>query len=239
MKKLLYVLVFVLGTIIYGQTPNSYGQNPTSSFSGSQRVDLNHESNIKGNYYLFDSWNNGVLVMNDTLFFSQSNMRYDGYKDRILIRKGENLKEAFEINDIDLTGFSIFEEKNNLKHDFVKLKTMHFQDNVSSGYFEIISNNYKTNYVLKKTIKYIYDPNKSKGVAAQNNVQSEFKQKTSYFIKNDEGLYVKVRLKKKDVLNILTNNQAKVKSYLDTHTIHFNNEIEVTELVNYYYMLAD
>lgn len=237
MKKLLYVLVFVLGTIIYGQTPNSYGQNPTSSFSGSQRVDLNHESNIKGNYYLFDSWNNGVLVMNDTLFFSQSNMRYDGYKDRILIRKGENLKEAFEINDIDLTGFSIFEEKNNLKHDFVKLKTMHFQDNVSSGYFEIISNNYKTNYVLKKTIKYIYDPNKSKGVAAQNNVQSEFKQKTSYFIKNGKNLYVKVRLKKKDILNVLTKNQEKIQSYIKSSAIHFNNEQEVAELVNYYYSL--
>jgi len=237
MKYLMCLVVFVVGTISYGQRADSYGQNTASSFSGNQRVDLSHDSNIKGNYFLYESWNNGILIMSDSLFFSENHLRYDAYKDRVLIKQGENLKEAFEINDADLTGFSLLDQKHNLKHDFVKLKSNHFLDKSSSGYFEIVSNTYKTNYVLKKTQKYIYDPNKSKGVAAQNNVQSEFKEKTSYYLKNDTGLYVKVRLKKKDILSLLTKHQSKVQSYIQANTIHFNDEQEVAELVNYYYGL--
>lgn len=238
--KTIYFLIFACCfSIGYSQKNNSgvYNQQDLSNYNDSERVILSHDNSIKGESYLYGAWNKGMLVMQDTLFFAQNFLRYDAYNDRILVNDNDYDEEAFEVSDYNLTGFSIVESKTNSKHDFVKLATTDFVDHTVTGFFEVVTNPNGTNYLLKKTVKYIYDPNKSKGVAIQNNLQSEFKERTKYYLKNDAGLYVEVRLKKKDILAILNNNPSKLESYIEANDIHFNKDEEVAALADYYYSL--
>jgi hypothetical protein len=216
---------------------NVFSQDPISPFTNSDKVVMNHNYEIKGHEYLYEPWNRGLLVMNDTLFFMQNYLRYDAYNDRVLVKKHNNDSNVFEINDIDLTGFSITDASNINKHNYVKLQPSNFLDGKSSGFFEVVMNIYRTNYFLMKTTKIIYDPNKSKGTQAQNNLQSEFREKKYYFVKNEAGLYVKVRLKKKDIMALLTNHSSQVNAYIYSRKVNFNRPKQVAQLVNYYYTL--
>jgi hypothetical protein len=232
MKKIFYFVVSLLFCNVFSQNPL---QN--SPIYGGEQVIIDVNSNIKGNDFIYDEWNKGVLVLNDSVFSKQDAIRYNAYKDRVLIK----LKAAvIEIDDKSLTGFSIIENKRNLKHDFVKLKNINFISGYSdsaSGYYEIIFNVENLNYFIKKNKKEIFDPNRSKGSQTINNYPLEYKDITEYFIKNKEGLYVKVRLKRKDISAFLSQNKHLVNNYIKLKKIKFNKESDVVKLINYYYSI--
>ena len=239
MKYLFFLIFSSFICVVYGQDNSSvvYSQQDLSNFNDSQNVIVYHNSTIKGHEYLYGAWNRGMLVKQDSLFFAQNALRYDAYNDRILVKHGDVEDQAFEINDFNLTGFSIVEADTNVKHYFVNLEESDFVNHHPSGFYEVVFNLENNNYLLKKTVKYIYDPNLSKGVASQNNLQSEFKERISYYLKNNEGLYVKVKLKKKDILNVLNLHTSAMSTYIKAHSIHFNSDEEVAKLANYYYSL--
>lgn len=214
-----------------------FAQDVNTNFDGQERVILTHNSAIDGKEYLYGSWNKGFLVMNDSLFFAQNYLRYDAYNDRILVKSAGSENEAFQVNDPNLTGFSLIDEKTNKKHDFVKLQDKHFENHVTNGFFEVVFNVEKSNYLLKKTVVTIYDPNKSKGTLNYSNVQQEFKQKEYYYLKTPEGGYLKVNLKKKDILNVLNAHNQKMNTFIKENKISFSKEEQVAQLVNYYYSL--
>lgn len=242
MRTFTFLILACTFSVGFSQKGNSiaYNQSDLANFNDTSNVILYHDDNINGEEYLYGPWNKGMLVMHDSLFFAQNYLRYDAYNDRILIKMNTNDdNKAFQINDSNLTGFSIVDANTNMKHDFVKLNKDYFDVHDPDGFYEVVFNIENKNYLLKKTKKYIYDPNKSKGVAAMNNLPSEFKEKVTYFIKNDKGIYVPVRLKKKDILKILKKHPAELEAYINEHHTHFNQETEVVNLVNYYYSLNE
>jgi len=201
-------------------------------------IDIKDTEGIQGTKFMYGEWNQGMLVLSDSLFFRQNYVAYDAQEGKILIKKEENSETVFEVNDINLTGFSIIENNNNnIKHDFVSLQKKHFKDNTSQGYYEIVNNIYRTNYLIKNTQKVIYDPNKSKGTAAINNYPLEYKDETTYYLKGEDGLYVEVGLKKKKIMNLLTKHEDKMQSYIKAKKINFSSELQVADLANYYYSL--
>jgi len=195
---------------------------------------IKKNNEIKGENFIYDEWNQGMLVLNDSVFSNQEFLKYDAYKDLVLIKKGDKI---IEISDKSITGFSIFEKENNLKHDFVGLKGNHFLDKSEKGFYEIVDNSNETNYFIKKNEKFIFDPNRNSSTMAVNNFQLEYKDKVSYYIKNNDGLYVKVRLNKKGVKSVLLNNSPEINKYIKIHKIRFNKEDDVMKLVNYYYSI--
>jgi len=116
-------------------------------------IDIKDTEGIQGTKFMYGDWNQGMLVLSDSLFFRQNYLAYDAQEGKILIKKEENSATVFEVNDINLTGFSIIENQNNVKHDFVSLSSKHFKDQNSHGYYEIVNNVYKTNYLIKNTKK--------------------------------------------------------------------------------------
>ncbi|WP_299523909.1 hypothetical protein, partial [uncultured Lutibacter sp.] len=160
----------------------------------------------------------------------------DAYKDRVLIKYAENLDEIIEITDRTLTGFSILEDSQ-LKHDFVKLNSSNFKGEATGGFYEIVFNLQKTNYFIKKNAKIVFDPNRSKGSQTENNFPLEFQDKITYYIKNADGLYTKVRLRKKDIMPVLDNHSKNLMSFIKAKKINFSKEDDVMKLVNYYYSL--
>jgi len=86
-------------------------------------------------------------------------------------------------------------------------------------------------------VKILYDPNINKSTQFINDEPLEFKDKSKYFIMNDEGLYVLVRLNKKEIKAVLTNHTRLVDSFVKSNKIKYRKEKDVVKLVNYYYSL--
>jgi len=201
------------------------------------RIVILQNNEIKGKDFVYDEWNGGMLVLNDSVFSKQDYLKYDVYKNRVLIKNNKNLDEIIEIADKSLTGFSIFEGNHNLKHDFVKLKSNAFKSDGKNGFYEIVYNSQNTNYFIKKHTKIIFDPNRSKGSQTFNNFPLEYHDNTTYYLKNVDGLYAKVRLKKKDIKPLLPKHTKALDSYIKANKINFSKENDVVKLVNYYYSL--
>ena len=216
---------------------NVFSQNPYGSILVGERIILDYRGNIKGKDFVYNEWNRGMIVLNDSVFSKQDYLKYDAFNDRVLIKNQKDIDEVIEITDKTLTGFSILEIDRNFKHDFVKLNALKFKNNGESGFYEIVFNLSNTNYFLKKNKKIVFDPNRSKGSQTINNLPLEFKDKNSYFIKNNEGLYVKVRLKKKDIKSVLVNHSNLIDSYIKSKKLKYYKESDVMKLVSYYYSL--
>lgn len=230
-----YFLLFVCSFFYV----NAFSQNSPDNLYREYKawIDIKNTEGIQGTKFMYGDWNQGMLVLSDSLFFMQNNLAYDAYSTKILIKKDENSETVFEVNDINLTGFSIIENQNKIKHDFVRLQSKYFKDVHVSGYFEVVKNSFQTNYLIKNTQKVIYDPNKSKGTAALNNFPLEYKDEITYYLKGEDGLYVEVNLKKKEIMNLLGKHSEKIAAYIKSKKISFTNELQVAELVNYYYSL--
>ncbi|MCF6212735.1 MAG: hypothetical protein L3J45_01780 [Flavobacteriaceae bacterium] len=214
-----------------------FSQNPYGSVFSGEMLIIDYRGSFKGKSFIYDEWNRGMLVLNDSVFSKQDFLQYDTYKNRVLIKNIDNLKEIIEITDKSLTGFCIIEKKRNLKHDFVKLNSSDFKGFTESGFYEIVFNIQNTNYFIKRNTKILFDPNRSKGTMTHNNLPLELKDKTIYYIKNNNGLYVKVRLKRKDIKAVLTENTKLIDTYIKREKIRMSKESDVMKLVNYYYSL--
>ena len=216
----------------------SAAQNPLSLFQeGGGRIILEQKNEYKGNLYVYDEWNKGMLVLNDSIFSVQDYLKYDAYNDRVLIKNMKNLDEIIEIYDNSLTGFSILDPVNNMKHDFVKLNAAKFEDKVEGKYFEIVFNIEKTNYFLKRTSKILYDPSKSKGTQPINAIPLEYRDIVTYYLKNEKELYVEVKLNKKDIMAVLNKHTNVIANYIKKNKVSFKKESNILKLVNFYYSL--
>ena len=225
-----FFMVLCFGNIVAQSTDNLWkGERG--------RIIIPTDSGIKGNDFLYDEWNNGILVLFDSVFSEQKYLKYDAYLDRILIKNINNIDEIIEITDNSITGFALIEKKNNVKHDFVRLKKEHFSDESVEGFYEVVFNFERTNYFLKKNTITVFDPNRSEGSQTINNLPSEYKNKITYYIKNDADLYVKTRLAKKKIKEILSDHTKLVDTFIKSNKISFSDEGDVMKLINYYYSL--
>ncbi|MDO9273987.1 MAG: hypothetical protein Q7T92_00375 [Lutibacter sp.] len=231
MKRFIFVGFLVSFTAIFSQN----GDNLQKEDRGNIIIKQNNE--IKGKDYLYDEWNKGMLVLNDSVFSMQDYLKYDALKDRVLIKNKNNIAEVIEINDKSLTGFSIIENYRNIKHDFVRLNKKSFKDVAENGFYELVSNLQNTNYFIKRSAKILFDPNRSKGSQTINNYPLEYQDKLTYYIKNKDGLYVEVALKKKEIIAVLNLYTNDLETYAKTNKINYSKESDVMRLVNYYFSL--
>lgn len=227
--KNIFSIVFVLSFM------NIYSQNGDNLHKEDRgNIIITQNNDIKGTCYIYEKWNKGMLVLNDSVFSVQDYLKFDAFKNKLYIKK-EN--EIIEISDKSVTGFSILEKDKNIKHDFVKLHKNNFTTEAENGFYELVFNVQNTNYFIKKNSKILYDPNRSKGSQTINNFPLEYQDKTTYFIKNDDGLYVHIKLKKRDIKTLLANHSKQMEAFVKTNKINYSKESDVVKLVNYYYSL--
>ncbi|MCF6180787.1 hypothetical protein [Lutibacter sp.] len=234
MKKIVLLSLVFSFTQLFSQQNNQVINTDYLSKVDRGNVIITKNPNIKGSPFLFKVWNSGMLVLNDSVFSKQDYLKYDAYKDELFIK---NKGEIIEILDNDVTGFSVLDYNKKLKHYFVKLLSNNFKEKGKDGFYEIVSNLQNTNYLIKKDGKIIYDPNRSKGSQTINNYPLEFRDAITYYIKNDKGLYVKVRLNKRDIKAVLNKHNKLVNNFIKTNRIKFSKERDIVRLANYYYSL--
>lgn len=232
MKKISCIILALLALPAFSQRIDNLSKGDRD------RIEFSQERGIIGSEYLYDTWNKGMLVLNDSVFSHQRFLNYNASLDKLLMRESLN-SEIIEIYDRDLTGFSI-EEHQSLLHNFLLLTDKDFEDPENNdGFYEIVSNLNNTAYLIKKNVKLLFDPNKSKGTQAINNVPLEYKEKHYYYLKNDANVYVKIKLNKKSVKSTLTAHSSEVEKFIKAKRIKFNNEDDIVKLANYYYSLKD
>lgn len=231
MKRFIYVGSLLTITSLFSQN----GDNLAKEDRG--RVIIVQSNEIKGKDYIYDEWNKGMLVLNDSVFSVQDYLKYDALKDRVFIKNMSNVSEVIEISDKSLTGFSILEKDRNIKHDFVKLQKKYFTGDTEKGFFEVVFNLQNTNYFIKRTTKILFDPNRSEGSQTINNYPLEYQDKVTYYIKNKDGLYEKVKLNKKEINSVINQHSNEIDSFVKMNKINYNKESDVMKLVNYYYSL--
>lgn len=238
MKKL-FIALMIFPSCIFGQDIGSIASK-MGSYNGlsSRSVEINLNSEKVGHPYMFDNWKEGYLVINDSVFSYQKNMQFDQEQGELILKARVN-NQGVIITDEKVTGFSI---KNQMKNrNFIKLNSEYFEDFEEFSerkFFEIISNFENTNFLIKDTQKYLFDPNRSKGYVTVNNLPKVYKTKTVYFIKNKNGKYVQTKLNKNKILKILNDKKDLVNKFIKTNKLKLSEEFDVVKLLNYYYNLG-
>ncbi|WP_372755460.1 hypothetical protein [Mariniflexile sp.] len=229
MRKIIILIVVLCFISIDAQNLDNLGERSL------HRIIITPNNEIKGKDYIYNEWNKGELFIKDSVVMKQEFLKYDVYNDRILIKFRDNPIEIVAIEDEKIKGFVIFDS--GLNHYFVMLDGINFVDTVKNGYYEILGNNFKSNFLIKKNIKVVFDPNRSKGSQTINNLPLEFQDKTIYYLKNADGLYEEVRLKEKDFMQILNSNQEATSNFIKENKLRFTKEEDVIKIVDYYYSL--
>ena len=60
-------------------------------------IDINDTKGVQGTKFIYGEWNQGMLVLNDSLFFMQDYLAYDAYDEKILIKKEKAQNAIFEV----------------------------------------------------------------------------------------------------------------------------------------------
>ena len=240
MKKFIILIVFT-SFLSFGQDIGGVASK-LGSYNGisNRGIDISLKSEKVGHPYMFNNWVKGYLVINDSVYSFQKNIQFN-QEQGLLILKARNNNEGIIITDKKITGFSIQNEAEKLNRDFIRLNTTAFKnikDFPETKFFEIITNLEKTNYLLKDSQKYLFDPNKSKGYATYNNLPIEYKIKVTYLIKRKNGKYVQKKLNKKKILEILKDKKSQINRFIKLNKLNLRKEFDVVKLLNYYHNLT-
>ncbi len=234
MKKLFYLFILI-PILSIAQKDNRF-YSDAMNLEGSREVSIDYAPGVKGSPYLYEQWKEGYLVINDTVISPQKALQMDLVNGELIVAlDGET---GMIIDDKDITGFAINKDNSVNRHYFVRLEPSVFEDtDKASRFYEVISNLSKTNYLIKDVQKYLFDPNRSKGYQTQNSIPQEYKERTYHYIKTRSGKYVKTKLSKKSILNLLDDKSSEIKSFVSSNKINFKNEHDIVKVLDYYYTL--
>jgi hypothetical protein len=233
MKKLLLLFVFT-SFVTFAQTNPILNNNEV--FNGDPMLMLSENNQIKGSKYILTEWSEGYLILNDSIFSYQNHILYDQLDGALILKAKDG--SGFKVKDYSVTGFILGEIDSNDRYYFSKVTSSSFENQENkTKYYEVVNNSKKTNYLIKDTQKYIFDPNRSKGAGTNNNFAREYKEKTTYYIKTKTGKYVKSKLSKKAILKNLNDKNSELKAFLSSKKINFNKEHDVVKVLEYYHSL--
>jgi len=235
MKKLLFIFMLIP---FFSFSQKSSLKTTHSDIFGDPVFIVTKDPFVEGTKYIYNHWKEGYLVINDSIFSHQKEMMFDQSNGDLIIKSKLKDGFGFVINDNTVTGFIIHDLDFSKKRIFKRLNKSNFKNlNSQPKFYEVIANLSKTNYLIKYTQKFIFDPNRSSGVAVNNDFSKEYKEKVTYFIKNKSGKYIKTKLSKKAVLKTLSDQKSKVKTFVTTNKIKFNKEHDVVKVLDYYHTL--
>ena len=238
MKKLLFIFLLV-PILSFAQEDRLAGADNMFQKSARDAIRINFKPEHKGTPYLYDNWKSGYIVINDSIISSQKRIQYNLETGDLIV--GSKNEMGIIITDNSVTGFAIDKGDNitNInRHVFAKINAAQFENlNGTTKFYQVISNLEQTNYLIKDVKKYLFDPNKSRGYQTQNSIPQEYKEKTSYFIKDKSGKYIKTKLRKKNILKILEDKNTEVKAFVSSYKINFNKVNDVVKVLDYYHKL--
>jgi len=231
------ILLFFLFTPLfaYSQTVERGGFSPVSTGSAST-INYSSIEGIQGHKYLFDSWSEGTLIINDTIRSFQPKLQFDLVSGDIILGSEKLGNKGFIILDNSVTGF-ILRNKNDKFHYIRKEKNEFLNLTIDRKYF-VRPLQAKNDYLLINYTKTLTEPSSSKSTYTSTDNDKKYKKKTFYYLMGKDKKYVKISsLKKKQVLNLLSDKKEELKNYIAQNKLDLRDENEVAKLLTYYHSL--
>lgn len=235
MKKLFFILILI--PVFAFAQPQLDKIKPPINNCSTKGLNFNEPFFITENKtspFLYNQWEEGYLIINDSIISSQKKMHFNLETGELII--GSETGKSVVLSGESLTGFVINENGENSRRIFTKINKEDFEkSDITRSFYEMILNEEGTDYMIKDVKKYVLGLDKNKG--SQSHLSIEYKKKISYYIKNDFGKYIETKLNKRNVLKVLEGKNAEIKAFATSNKINFNKENDVLKVLDYYHTL--
>ncbi len=213
LKKTLCLALLSVASFGFAQNldlPMDYMQNNVTGKN-------NLPSNVQGSPFFNDAFLYGTVFVKDDSYNAE--MRYNAYLDEVQAKsKGEVISL--------------------LKRDYVKaeiagqlyvISDYEQNGNKKQGYF-VELNAGDTRLLLRQTKKFVEE--KKADSSYKSDEPAKFVDEKEYYLAKKDMPATKVRLKKKEILNLLNNDTAK--EYVAKNKLKLNKEASIIQFLNYY-----
>ncbi len=238
MKHNIFLILFIITSLLYGQdnagaisgAPRQY----MGTFQAFQKIrkllNENENSNsikfsdIKGSPYLNNEFEPGNIYIKDSLI-EKGMLRYNIYADEIEIKDQQKLFGLYKIQD----------SKVKIGKDEIILKEFFEDQKKEKGYFITLINSNKVKLYKRIRCK-IIEPLKA-ATPNQKDRSAKFKSYIDYYIIlpiHKNGQLSKIKLKKKSIMNLMQDQEEKIKGYFKKNQVNLKREKDITKLFSYY-----
>ncbi len=233
MRILLFLLFIPL--ITYSQTVERGGFSPVSTGSVST-INYSDIEGIQGHKYLFDTWSKGTLIINDTIRSFQPKIQFDLVSGDLILGSEKLGNKGFIILDNSVTGFII--RNNNDKFHYIRKEKSDFLNLIIDRKYFVRPLQAKNDFLLINYTKTLTEPSSSKSSYTSTDNDKKYKKKTIYYLMGKDKKYVKVSgLKKKQILNILSDKKEELKKYISQNNLNLKDEKDVSKILTFYHSL--
>lgn len=210
----LLVLAAVAG---YAQISN------VTAFDGTP-VKENRYPNVKGSPWLVDTWLEGEIWADGEKRLTNVKLRYDEYADEvILLKEGK----SFRLNPATIQGFVVYvPESSDLEAKPYVYKNGYpeVDENSKSTFYRVLYEGKKGAFLYRTKVE-LFENAPTYGSAVN---ETSFVRKKRYYIYKDGKMHP-VRLKKKDILDVLNDKAAE--AYVAKNKLKLKKEEEVIQLM--------
>lgn len=259
MKQFLFFLSFLINSVIFSQDviSSDYKSMIGMYKSGlSQRfgeeniiIDDNiHIKNYAGSPLLLQKWSKAEALFNDGELITLPNVNYDALDDLFLIYL-KNYKPDYNNIASDKFPFAAITSDNliavALTNDedgtvrFVQVSPGRFATKPKTRFFEYFTVKPKDAYILRSIHKKVKKNHMRDMAYSSSQEDFEFKQYSTYYIKNKYKTFVPVRLGRKAVIKAIDDPEAvkTLKKYIKKQQLKMSNPKDVQKLLAYYFSL--
>lgn len=226
MKKIISFLLLVSVVFV------TNGQNLRGGSSLSDGFKINRKGS-QGHQFLLDNWVDGYLVDNNGKLSSKKLLNLDIYNNDPTYKVSNSQKDVFVIDGNLFSGF-VLVDKNKKKYIFSKIDGKDFKKTKKTAkYYQLI--NAPNKNIIIEVAKKLKDPNASGWSSSKDNTLSaKFVKKETYYILNNSGKYVKIKLSSSSLTKALSDKKLQIRSYIKSNNIKIKTTDDVITVLNYY-----
>jgi hypothetical protein len=222
---------FYLFILFFLSSYNVYSQQSDCVCSADEDYGIRLQTGLKGFEYhnplegyegqqYFNTWAPGEVTLNNGDVIKSIYLRYDKYLDELLWLRKSDLKPGLLLKD-DITGFRLFDDKNNLSALFIKRKIILPWVDTTGSFLQILVKGEVTLYAYRN-------------VNIISTIDNKLNVNTKYLI-SVAGSDFLLTLKRKYLLDIPVIQRTAMKSILRTNRITINNnEPELIRAISLY-----
>ncbi|MEQ8524538.1 hypothetical protein [Gracilimonas sp.] len=237
LKKNIVFLLMLSGFFSLNTTDELLAQTDEASkaqyaiWRGNTSVMQTKNDEVRGSQFYNDEWKSGKVIFRDKTVSDELPLKYNSYENLLIFKDGE-LMRVFEPTDIQ--GFIFLNEKGEVTERFMNGIYEKEYDIQPTQLLRVIYNG-DTKLLAKHKIFF----SKNAGRDPFSNVSySEFKEKTDYFILQQNGDVKETRIRQKNLIRDLANHKKELKEFVKSSDMKVKSEKEAIALLNFYDQLG-
>lgn len=218
MKNLFFVLFTILFSIIISAQSPSYESRAFDKLSF-DTFDLRAEG-LNGTSYIQSDFLPANVEKYDSLLF----LRYNAFQDEMEIKKDKTYFIPKKI------GLSVIFKGTNFTY---KIFSFESKGKIKLGFLKVLQEGPRMSLLLQEKIIFVEEVKPKTGYEEYEAPRlKRIKDKLFYSEKNNVAL--EIPKKKKDILNIFSNNLVEIKSFVNKNRLNVKNQKNIIKIIEYY-----